>query len=368
MSRAVTAGSRGVAYHRDMTWMIYGANGYTGSLLAEEAVRRGHRPVLAGRNGDKIKPLAERLGLEVREASLDDPARLRAIVGDVGLVLHAAGPFAATSAAMLDACLDTRASYLDVSGEVAVLEHTLSLDTRAQERGVALVSAVGFDVVPTDCLARYLVERMPDATALEIAIDLGASPSPGTAKATVASLAAGAMLRERGALRPVGKTRLRKRVRFARGTRRVVPVSWGDLATAYRTTGVADIATYMALPRGMGWLAAVTMPLVQRLLRRERRRERAVRWIDRNVRGPDANARQRRRSHAWVRARNAAGDSTEAWLETLEGYQFTLEAAVRAVEELQARKPVGALTPARALGTDFVLSIPTTRRFDALPA
>jgi short subunit dehydrogenase-like uncharacterized protein len=348
-----------------MTWMIYGANGYTGTLLAEEAVRRGHRPVLAGRSADKIRPLAERLGLPVVEASLDDPAKLRAVVGDVGLVLHAAGPFAATSAAMLDACLDTRASYVDVSGEVGVLEHTLSLDARAQARGVALVSAVGFDVVPTDCLARYLVERMPDATALEIAIDLGASPSPGTARATVAQLALGPQLREGGALRPIGKTPLRKRVRFAHGTRRVVPVSWGDLATAYRTTGVANIMTYMALPRGAGWLARM-MPLVQRALARPRWRRFAERWIDRHVRGPDAKQRARRRSHAWVRARNAAGDSVEAWLETLEGYQFTLEAAVRAVEQLRATRPVGALTPARAFGTDFVLSIPTTRRIDAL--
>src|SRR5687768_4877984 len=63
-----------------MTWMIYGANGYTGTLLAEEAVRRGHKPVLAGRSAEKIRPLADRLGLSVREASLDDPARLRAII------------------------------------------------------------------------------------------------------------------------------------------------------------------------------------------------------------------------------------------------------------------------------------------------
>ena len=44
-------------------WLLYGASGYTGRMIAEEAVRRGHRPVLAGRSAERVRPLAESLGL-----------------------------------------------------------------------------------------------------------------------------------------------------------------------------------------------------------------------------------------------------------------------------------------------------------------
>ena len=57
-------------------WMIYGATGYTGELAAREAVERGLRPVLAGRNADAVGALARQLGLEHRAFGLDDPTAL----------------------------------------------------------------------------------------------------------------------------------------------------------------------------------------------------------------------------------------------------------------------------------------------------
>ena len=80
-----------------LTWMIYGANGYTGELIAREAVRRGMTPVLAGRRRDSIEPLARALGLEARIFALDDARQAAASLQGLGLVLHCAGPFSATS-------------------------------------------------------------------------------------------------------------------------------------------------------------------------------------------------------------------------------------------------------------------------------
>ena len=73
-------------------WMIYGAYGYTGELVAQEAIRRGHRPVLAGRSGKKLIPLAERLGLEWVELDLCDKSALSAASRSVFGVGNSVGP------------------------------------------------------------------------------------------------------------------------------------------------------------------------------------------------------------------------------------------------------------------------------------
>src|SRR5689334_1042164 len=98
-----------------MTWLIYGANGYTGALAARLAVARGEQPVLAGRDARAVAGLAAELGLEHRSFEVADAA---AALADVDVVAHCAGPFAVTSAAMVDACLATGTHYLDVTGEI----------------------------------------------------------------------------------------------------------------------------------------------------------------------------------------------------------------------------------------------------------
>ena len=44
-------------------WLIYGANGYTGELIAREARKRGMTPILAGRSQESVASLAGELGL-----------------------------------------------------------------------------------------------------------------------------------------------------------------------------------------------------------------------------------------------------------------------------------------------------------------
>src|ERR1041385_8703814 len=111
-----------------MPWMIYGANGYTGELIAREAIRRGLRPIIAGRNRTKIADLGQQTGLETRVFDLGDAPAAVESLNSVTLVLHCAGPFSATSAPMIDACLKSRAHYLDITGEISVFEHAMSQD------------------------------------------------------------------------------------------------------------------------------------------------------------------------------------------------------------------------------------------------
>ncbi len=85
-------------------WLVYGV-GATGTLIVQEAVRRGHTPLLAGRAAERLKPVAERFGLEWIVVDLLNTAALARVVADVDLVVHTAGPFVATHDPMLRAYL-----------------------------------------------------------------------------------------------------------------------------------------------------------------------------------------------------------------------------------------------------------------------
>src|SRR4051794_32335918 len=146
-----------------MTFLIYGATGYTGELIAREAKRRGLSPILAGRSAEKLASLARELGLPTRVFGLERPNEIAPQLAGVRVVLHCAGPFSATSAKMIDACLLARAHYLDITGEIDVLEQSFNRDESARRAGIVICSGAGFDVIPTDCLALALKEALPDA-------------------------------------------------------------------------------------------------------------------------------------------------------------------------------------------------------------
>ena len=172
-------------------WMIYGANGYTGRLVAAEARRRDLKPVLAGRRAGPIEKLAAELGLPVRVFDLDDATAAAAAIADMTVVANCAGPFAATSAPVIDACLRSRAHYLDITGEIDVFLAAQRRHADAQAAGIVICPGVGFDVIPTDCMAAVLKEALPDATHLVLAFDAQGPMSPGTARTMVRSLRLG---------------------------------------------------------------------------------------------------------------------------------------------------------------------------------
>ncbi len=144
-----------------MSFLIYGANGYTGELIAREAAARGMKPILAGRSQNKIEPLAKELGLVFRTFSLEDKKSLDYTLKEVDFVIHCAGPFSLTSAQMVNGCLRTGTHYLDITGEIQVFEEMAARIAKAKDAGIMIMPGVGFDVVPTDSLACHLKNRMP---------------------------------------------------------------------------------------------------------------------------------------------------------------------------------------------------------------
>lgn len=341
-----------------MRWMIYGANGYTGELIAREAARRGLRPVLAGRRRESVEVLAGPLGLKARAFGLDDVAALTEQIRGHALVLNCAGPFSATAAPMMEACLRVGAHYLDITGEIAVFEHAQSLDARAREAGVVLCPGVGFDVIPTDCVAAALKAALPDATHLALGFDSRSGFSPGTAKTSVEGLAQGGKVRRDGKIVTVPLAYEVRRIDFGDGEKSAMTIPWGDVSTAFHTTGIPNIevfipgsprmianarrANYIRPLLGLAW--------VQTLIKAR---------IAKTVKGPSEAKREQMPTFVWGEASNARGEKRTVRISTANGYSLTITGALAVVEHLMATGPAGgAYTPARLMGADLVTRLP----------
>jgi short subunit dehydrogenase-like uncharacterized protein len=339
-------------------WMIYGANGYTGRLVAAEAVARGQAPVLAGRNRGEVEALAQELGLPSVIVRLDERTRLAAALRDLQLVLHCAGPFSATSQPMIEACLDTGTHYLDITGEISVFENAWRQSDQARKADVVLCPGAGFDVVPTDCLAARLVAVLPAATRLQLAFEAGGGLSPGTARTSIEGLGRGGMVRRNGILTPVPLAWKTRTVPFRHATRTAVTIPWGDVFTAWVSTGVADIEVYLSAPPATIRMLRL-MRLAQPLLRLGPVQGFLQARVNQRISGPGAEVRAASITQLWGEAASADGRSVSATMVTPNGYELTVSASLGLVEYLLEHEPEGGYyTPSLLAGPGFAETLP----------
>jgi len=344
----------------DNNFLIYGAYGYTGELIVRYAAERGLKPILAGRNAEKVGKLADRYGMEKRIFSLDETEKLDAALLEVKFVLHCAGPFSLTSQAMVEACLRTGRHYLDITGEIAVFEAMAALDQKAKDAGVMIMPGVGFDVVPSDCLAKHLSERLPGATSLTLAFYGLGGISHGTQKTMTMNVGKGGAVRKDGAIVEVPTAYKTKDINFGEFTKTGVTIPWGDVATAFHTTGIPNIEVYTIVPppqmkllkmsRYFGWLLAAG-PVQNLLLSR----------IPEG--GPSDSARAKGRTYLWGQATDASGTSVESTQQGAEGYTVTALASLLIAEKiLSGDFCPGFQTPAKCYGADLILEIDGSQR------
>lgn len=338
-------------------WMIYGANGYTAQLAIEKAVTQGRAPILAGRNATAIETLAKTHGLESRIFDLADEERVAANLEDVKVISHCAGPYSATAEPMMKACILSGTHYTDITGEIDVFLLSQSLDDSASESGTVLCPGVGFDVIPTDCVAARLKEAVPDATELSLGFKGGASLSPGTAKTMVEAISDGMKVLRNGELVRVPPSFASRKVDFGSGAVPASIIPWGDLVTAYWQTGIENITVYT--PGRAGTAQDLLIPLIQTVLKSTIVQDFAKRRIQRSVTGPDEASREKSPTLVWGEARNAAGEGASCRIETPNGYTVTMDGILLSAEFLLTYEGAGGcFTPAQLMGAELVERLP----------
>jgi short subunit dehydrogenase-like uncharacterized protein len=341
-----------------MNWLIYGANGYTGELIAREAKARGLKPILAGRSAAKIAALGQELGLEHRVFDLGSPTEIGSHLGGVGLVLHCAGPFSATSAPMIAACIESKTHYLDITGEIGVFEYAQTQNVPARQAGVVVCPGVGFDVIPTDCIAATLKQALPDATKLTLGFDSRSGFSPGTAKTSVEGMAQGGKVRRNGRIVSVPLAYEVRKIDFGAGEKLAMTIPWGDVSTAYHSTGIPNIDVFIPGSPGLianakranylRWLLG--MAPVQAFLKKR---------IGKSVKGPNTATRDKLTTCVWGEASNAKGEKKTARIKTANGYSLTVTGSLAVTEYLLHNTvPGGAYTPSKLMGADLVTRLP----------
>lgn len=346
------------------TFLIYGANGYTGELITRFAAERDLKPILAGRNAIKIEELAKKHHLEYRVFSLDETDRLDAALQEVDMVLHCAGPFSLTSRPMVEACLRSKKHYTDITGEIAVFESMAALDQKAKDAEIMIMPGVGFDVVPSDCLARHLKDRLPSATHLSLAFYGMGRLSHGTQATMTMNVGKGGAIRKDGKITSVPAAWKEREIDFGEVTKTGVTIPWGDVATAFYSTGIPNIEVYTVVPpsnlkmmkmsRYLGWLLA-TKPLQDYLQSKI------------PAGGPSDAERAKGKTLLWGEARDLNGNKVESRLQCPEGYTTTALAALNITEKILAGNfQPGYQTPAKAYGPNLILEIEGSRLEDVV--
>ena len=341
-------------------FLIYGASGYTGELIAREAKGRGLNPTLSGRSQAKVEPLAKELGLTFRTFSLEDKKSLEYTLKEVDFVLHCAGPFSLTSKPMVEACLRLGKHYLDITGEIAVFEALARRDEQAKEANVMIMPGVGFDVVPSDCLALHLKNRLPSATHLTLAFYGLGKISHGTQATMTMNVGKGGAVRRNGRIVNVPAAWKTREINFGEFTKTGVTIPWGDVATAYYSTGIPNIEVYTVLPeanlrmlklsRYIGWLLAAKP--IQNYLQKQIL-----------AGGPNERERAKGKTFLWGETTDAKGNRVEARLQCPEGYTLTVLTALNIAEKVSTGNfKTGFQTPAKAYGADLILEIEGAKR------
>jgi len=343
-----------------MTLLLYGAYGYTGELIAREAVDRDLDVIVAGRNGTKTRGVGIQLGTESRVFPADEAGYN---LDGVDAALNCAGPFVETYEPFVEACLETGTHYLDITGEFPVFEALAERDREAEKAEVCLLPGVGFDVVPTDCMAGHLHDRLQGATHLRLGFEAPTSMSGGTVASAIEHASGGGKVRRGGAIETVLPANEGRTIDFGNGPKHAVRIPWGDVSTAYYTTGIPNIEVYAAMPERAARAMELSQP-VSKLLSVEPIK-RGLQAVGRRLAsGPSEEERESGRTYVWGEATDGERTVTSR-LVTPETYALTVDAATTAASRLADEDAdlTGYHTPATAFDPEFVLELDDVEGF-----
>lgn len=341
-----------------MKYLLYGANGYTAQLIIKESLKAGIQPTLAGRTAEKVKKVAEKYNLAYTVFDLSNPEKIQEELKDFTVCLNAAGPFSQTAKPMIEACIASGTHYIDITGEIAVFELAKTYNKLAQEKGICIMPGIGFDVVPSDCLANYLKENLPDASHLELAFtSIGGGLSHGTASTMVENLGEGSAARVDGKIQKVAVGHLSKKINFGEVQHYAMTIPWGDVSTAYTSTKIPNIVVYTGVPKRITKMVKF-QSLFNPILKTNLVKKIAQNWIDKNLYGPSEKENQTGKSLLWGKVWDKDGNEFSARLKCKEGYLVTALTSVNICTKiLNNQFKSGYQTPASAYGHGLILEI-----------
>jgi len=362
-------------------FLLYGAYGYSGELVARYTIpgpgnplsellgEFSLQPILSGRKEEALKQLAAKLSLPYKVIDLNDEATLVAALREVKVVLHAAGPYDFTAKQMIDACLKTGTHYIDLNGDMEVFKLLHNYHSAAVAAGIMILPGAGFDVVPTDCTALWLKKILPDATDLKIAFATpGGGMSRGTAITTGLKLGQPGAVRKGGQIipQPVGKHG--RWIPFFRGSGKkdkklfVMSIPWGDVFTAYHTTGIPDIETFTGISP-LAFPMVKIQGLFNWLLRKPVLQNFITKKMHKGAAGPGDEQRAKASAVVWGQAANAVGKKAIVRLKCPEAYTLTAYTCIIIVQKiLKGEFKTGYQTPAGAYGEGLIMEVPGVER------
>lgn len=319
--------------------------------------------VLAGRNEARLIAQSKDTGYPYQVIEIKEAKKLVSLLNPAVLVIHCGGPFMFTAKHMIDACLETKTHYTDITGEIGVFELAASYDQKAKDAGIMILPGVGFDVVPSDCLAAHLKKRLPEATHLELAfVTSGGGSSRGTSKTAVLGLGEGSLIRQAGQITKVPLHKGLREIDYGKFTTISARIPWGDVSTAYHSTGIPNIEVYMGINDKVARMIKLSQ-FFNWLLKKRWVKKFLLKKIDQTT-GPDKSKREIAKSYlvglVWNNEKKA-----KTQLVTPNGYTLTALSSVSIANKiLNGEFKTGFQTPSLAYGSDLILEFEGVERTD----
>jgi short subunit dehydrogenase-like uncharacterized protein len=335
--------------------MIYGANGYSAKLIIKEALSYGIRPVLAGRNFSEVKKISEIFNLPYKIFGLDDDSTVDENISDIHTILNCAGPFKHTAKELIEGCLRNKVNYIDITGEMPVFHLAYSKDSEAKSAGITILPGAGFDIIPTDCLAKRLAELLPDAYDLKLGfLNDGGKISRGTLLTSLDFIGGSGKIRRNVKVidSPIGEYKVE--VDLPNFKMYGFSIPWGDVLTSYFSTKIENSEVYLGTKYKI--LAnTIVLKLSAKIMGLRFVKTIAQRYIASRITGPTTDERNRAKTFLWGKVTNKKGECVEQVYSIMEGYNLTAKGAILCAKEiLNGKTKSGSFTPSNLFGHEFL--------------
>lgn len=342
----------------DEIWVL-GGTGRIGRIVADLIAADGVKPVLVGRESDRLRSAGAALGARVVIA--DGAERMAAEIARQRppVVINTIGDYAETATMIAGACLPG-GHYLDLAADLSAVPRLLALHQEAVRAGSTLITGAGFGVLATESVVARLCRDRP--VPVEVRVDALASYATdggpvGTAFADsiVDVLTTGGRRIRDGRLVPARLGAAPQRLTLPDGERAgSAGAPSAELLAAQRASRAPSVSVTSAMVPTSP-IARGLLPVLGALLHLGPVRRFAVRRLA----AIKVEPAPRPRRHSWGHAVITWPDGTrrEGWLRADDGMDYTAAvAAETALRLARGEAGPGAYTPAAALGADLAVA------------